>query len=247
MRGTDPAMAGQGCRALVWTVCCLLVLTVLLSAPARAIERDRATVQIDAHVVKEGDTVTVDAFIRAPVPPRQAWEVLSDFDHMAQFVPNMQYSRVISKPGEPLVVAQKGIARYGPFQFSYDTERTIDLTPPTSIRAHLVRGNMRKMDSIMRLSAEGEGTRLTYHAETIAGFWLPPLVSQSFIRHEVEEQFGAIVEEMKRRNDAHPAHLGADRGAVAATPPHAFKLGWARLLPARAVPQYAVMASAFGR
>jgi polyketide cyclase/dehydrase/lipid transport protein len=173
------------------------VLIVLHAAPVMA-EAQVGTIR-HLSVVKDGNAVTVEATLFAPVAVEDAWNVLSDFDHMAEFVPDLERSRIVSKPGEPLVLVQKGVARFGPFWLTFETERTVELIPHETIKTRLIRGNMRKMEGTLHLAAEAGGTRITYHADAIAGFWVPPLLGTAFIRHEVREQLLALILEMMRR------------------------------------------------
>jgi carbon monoxide dehydrogenase subunit G len=189
-RRNGPVSAGRLRRVLVfWPL-------LLLAVAAQGLEPE----DIAVEVRRDGDAVTVDASFLAPVPVPVAWEVLTDFDRMARFVPNIQSSRTISAPGEPLVVAQKGYARYGIFSYSFETVRTVDLVPREAIHTRMISGNMRKFDALMRLSEEGGQTRLRYHADAVAESWLPPLLGPAFIRHETREQFAAVVAEMTRRH-----------------------------------------------
>ncbi|SFB70025.1 Polyketide cyclase / dehydrase and lipid transport [Polaromonas sp. OV174] len=151
------------------------------------------------QVQRSGSSFTVDMSMVAPVPPAQAWAVLTDFEHMGSFVPNLSSSQVLERSDTLLKVAQKGVARYGFFSANFESIREINLNPQLEIRAHNVGGNLKRMDSVMQLQAEGTGTRLHYHAEVVPGFWFPPLIGPALVRHETAEQFSAMLQEMARR------------------------------------------------
>lgn len=144
----------------------------------------------------------VDLLMLARVPPSMAWAVLTDFEHMARFVPNLTRSQVLSSQGNLLQVSQKGVARYGPFSTEFESIRDIELIPKREIRAHGRSGNVRQMESLMQLEATDDGTRLRYHAEVLPGFWFPPWVGTALVRHETAEQFSAVINEMQRRQAA---------------------------------------------
>ena len=153
----------------------------------------------DVRVQRSGGSFTVDLTMYAPVPPAQAWAVLTDFDHMSSFVPNLSSSQVVERSDALLKVAQKGVARLGFFSAKYESIREISLSQPHEIRAHGVGGNVQRMESLMQLQAEGTGTRLNYHAEVLPGFWFPPLIGPALVRHQTAEQFSAMLQEMMRR------------------------------------------------
>jgi len=153
----------------------------------------------DVRVERSGGNFTVDLTLYAPVAPALAWAVLTDFEHMVEFVPNLISSQVTERSDTMLKVSQKGVARYGLFSSNFESIRDIRLTPLREIRAHGVGGNIQRMDSVMQLQAEGAGTRLTYHAEGKPDFWFPPLIGPALVRHETAEQFSAMLHEMIRR------------------------------------------------
>ncbi len=180
-------------KSLTWLVLLLLISSVV-SAHAGA------EPEITVGVVRDGETVTVDADMRVPVTPQEAWAVLADYEHFADFVPNMQVSRIASKAGGMLRVEQKGRARFGLLSFAFDSVREVELSPYDTLKTHMIKGNMKKMETLTRLTAEGSGTRIHYHNEAVPDFWLPPLIGAAFIRHEVSESFGAFIREMLRRS-----------------------------------------------
>ena len=175
-----------------------LSLTLTLSSPLQA--ADPTVRSSDVQVERKGDAFSVEVQMHAPVPPEQAWAVLTDFERMAEFIPNLAQSQVLSRSEQKLRVRQKGTARFGPFSTTFDSTRDISLLPPNEIRATGIGGNIRRMESVMRLEADGNGTRLHYKAEVVPDFWLPPLLGPSFVRHETAEQFSAMINEMLRRH-----------------------------------------------
>ena len=159
--------------------------------------------KMEIKATREGEEMTLTASVHAPVNPRVAWAVLTDFDRMAGWVPNLQESRIVSGPDErPLRVAQKGMKRVGLLTFSFQSVRAIELAPIKTIKAKGLSGNMRKLESTMRVSLEGEGTRLEYHLEFIPDFWVPPFIGPALIRRESRLQFEAIIDEMVRRRQS---------------------------------------------
>lgn len=175
----------------------VLLFLLLASLPAAASSSQEYEVIV--QVLREGDTVTVEASMHVPVDPPEAWAVLTDYDHMTEFVSNLQTCKITNR--EPLRVEQKGRARYGPLFFSFEAIREIELIPHETIKTRNLSGNMRKMESQTRISAEAGGTRITYRSVAIPDFWLPPLIGPAFIRHEVAEQFRFFIKEMIRRKN----------------------------------------------
>jgi carbon monoxide dehydrogenase subunit G len=177
-------------------LCLLLVLMLIRPASADGVQpvQDR-----DVHVERAGDHFTVDMIAHAPVDQERGWAVLTDFEHMADFVPNLHSSEVLERNGTVVKVRQAGRARYGVFSADFNFVREFVLTPRQEIRAHSTGGNIKRMDSVMRLEPEPGGIRLQYHAEVQPNFWLPPMIGPALVQHETAEQFSAMIHEMLRR------------------------------------------------
>lgn len=178
------------------------LLAVTLTAAAGAFDTAPAVSEDDVTAYKSGKRFVVDAVMHAPVPPALAWAVLTDFEHMTDFVPNLSFSRVTARQDTLLTVHQKGTGRYGFFSADFESVREIHLVPLREIRSRGIGGNIRQVESLMQLEAEGTGTRLHYHSEAQPGFWLPPLIGPAVARHETAEQFSAMIREMQRRQSS---------------------------------------------
>jgi carbon monoxide dehydrogenase subunit G len=177
-------------------VACIAAIAILPATGAA--EPPVPRVDIDLH--QSGRTFVVDATFSAPVPPSVAWDVLTDFEHMDAFVPNLAESRIVARDGNVLTILQYGVARFGPLAFRFESERQVTLAPFTTIRSTQLRGTMDKLDSTTTFASEGTGTRLTYRVEAIPGTLFPDVIARRFLRHEIAEQFDAIVREMIRRH-----------------------------------------------
>jgi len=134
-----------------------------------------------------------------PVAPQLALEVLTDFEHMADFVPNLKSSRVLAHSGNIFRIAQQGRANFGPLGFPFESQREIEVFPDGRLVSHILSGSPRYLRSELRISAEPAGSRLDYQVEMIPDRWLPAALGLPFIRHELAEQFVALGQEMERR------------------------------------------------
>jgi len=59
---------------------------------------------------------------------------------------------------------------------------------------------MRRVESLMTLTPDGNGTQLQYHLEMVPTGLAAAVLSEDFLQHELTEQFTAIIGEMVRRN-----------------------------------------------
>jgi ribosome-associated toxin RatA of RatAB toxin-antitoxin module len=170
-------------------------LAMLLAVAAPAVS---AAIDMQVSVRRRGELLVVDAILLAPVSQREAWGVLTDFDAMSGFVPNLEASRVTSRDGGHLRVEQRGVARWGPLAHAF-TMREVELEPITQVRSQSVAGSLRQVKSLTQFAAVAGGTEIRHHLELGIDTWMPDLLIEPFLRHEVREQFEAVVGEMLRR------------------------------------------------
>jgi Polyketide cyclase / dehydrase and lipid transport len=173
-----------------------LTLGALLVAVAPA---SVAAVDTQVTVSRRGDVFLVDAVLVAPVSGREAWSVLTDFDAMSAFVPNLETSRVTARDGEHLRVEQTGVARWGPLAHSFAMVREIELEPMQQVRSRSVSGSPMQVRSLTRFASVAGGTEIRHHVEISIDTWMPAALIEPYLRHEVREQFDAVVLEMLRR------------------------------------------------
>jgi carbon monoxide dehydrogenase subunit G len=178
--------------------CRLIVLgaTALCLSTAAAAADDG---DIEVRVDRRGDLVVVDGGLSVAASPEEAWAVLTDFDHMASFISNLQVSHVVSVTGQTIHVEQKGKSSHGPFSIDFESVKAYELKPFDSIRTHLISGTFKKFEGRMDLVAQGATTRLVYHGESIPVMWVPPLIGPAMVRSEIREQFGELRDEILRR------------------------------------------------
>lgn len=182
-----------------------LILSVsLLGAPQAhaAFADDELEVQIDI----DGDEVHLDISALVEAKPREVWAVMTDFEHMADFISNLKSSKVIARSSPTsFTVEQQGRAGAGPISFTLDSIRDIQMKPYEWIRSRLLSGGMKKFDGITRFSEEGGKTRVSYHSDAISGVWIPPVIGRKLIEDEAREQFTQMMQEVLRRKQQNAA------------------------------------------
>lgn len=154
---------------------------------------------LEISVSFEADEIHVEANMLIDAKPREVWAVLTDFEHMAEFISNLSSSRVLARMPNLLTIEQKGRTSAGPLGIAFDSIKEIQLTPFQRIRSHLVSGSMKKLDGTTQLSEESGKTRVRFQADAIPGIWLPSFVGRGYIEEETREQFSQMRQEVMRR------------------------------------------------
>lgn len=176
-------------------LCCLLSLT---GEAALGVDQ-----RIDVAVRQNGETFVIDAILEVPVSVDTAWGVMTDFDHMTTILGNLNLSKVISRNGNTWIVRQEGVAKYGPFTYSFESDREIHLEPMKRIVARNLTSTATRMDSEAEIIPLNQGcVRIRYHIEMVPGSLLARMFGLPFAQHEVEEQLQGMVREMTMRRAA---------------------------------------------
>lgn len=178
--------------------CNLLFIFVATSTAMTAALAAAAAMKVAVN--KQGDHVSIDVDFHVAASPQQAWEVLTDYDHMSEFLASLQSSHIIARHGAHWQIAQAGSARRGPLAFKFDSVRDIELAPFDRITSRQISGSMKKFEAVTRLSADGDGTRIQYHADSVPDSFIPPIIGPAFIETESRHQFEEMRTEILRRS-----------------------------------------------
>ena len=176
----------------------ILAALAALAAPAWPAPPDSSDIAV--HVTKDGSTINVDVDCPVPPPVAVVWEVLVDYDHMAQFISNLETSIVRERNGNRLNVYQKGKARRGPLTFTFESVREIQLVPYREIRSRLISGDLKASQFTTRVVDDGGGLHIIHSGRYTPTIWVPPLIGPALIEAETRKQFGEIRAEILRRN-----------------------------------------------
>jgi carbon monoxide dehydrogenase subunit G len=180
----------------------LLLLLLPLAAPLRgalAASVDR----INVETAGQGELITVTASADMQVDPRTVWAVISDYDHLAEFIPDMRSSRVIRRDGDQVLVEQTGEFGFLFFRQPVEVRLAVSELPQRRIVAHAVGGNLQSMEGRYVVeSLANDQVRLSYSGRLVPGFQVPPFVSRIAVRSTMDRQFRALVQEILRRDPA---------------------------------------------
>jgi carbon monoxide dehydrogenase subunit G len=177
--------------ATLWL--CALASWTALAAPLTS-DQD-----IAVEVRKEHSTFDINFEFTVPATIQQTWGVLADYEHMAQIVSSIVSSRVVSRDGNKITVAQTSRGNVGPVHVSVEGIREIVLTPFSEIRSHLVKGDLKASDFITNLHDEGAVTRVTGHGKLVTGAWVGLALGAEKVEAQTRRQYQELRNEILRR------------------------------------------------
>lgn len=197
------------CRGIVGIILAVFAALPVLARPAPTDNAD-----IAVHVTKDGPTINVDVDCPVAAPVAVVWGVLVDYDHMAQFISNLETSIVRERNGNRLNVYQKGKARRGPVTFTFENVREIQLVPDREIRSRLISGDLKSSEFTTRIVDEGGGLHIINSGRYTPKIWVPPLIGPALLEAETRKQFGEIRAEILRRSKLQDGLPGANPALI---------------------------------
>lgn len=178
----------------------LWLLLLVLPATGQAAE-------ISVQTTRHGDSFEVEATAEIEADVADAWKVLTDYGRLAEFIPGMQESRVVSRDGFNVVVDQRGEASLLFLTFPVRVRLAIEERPYERIVSTAIAGNFKELHGAYHLEPRGAGLRLRYEGKFTPDFGFPPLLGTLIVRTTVERRFSAMVHEIEktRRREPVPA------------------------------------------
>ena len=154
-------------------------------------------VDVKVQIVEQEVRTTVSFFV--PASQQRVWEVVTDYERTPQYMRDVQSTKVISRSGDTLRVAQRDQVKFGPFSIPIETVRDVKHVEPVRTESHIVSGSFKKYDAEIKLVPEPGGTRVLYRSQTIPESALAAFAGESTIKKHTEERFKQLRAEILRR------------------------------------------------
>lgn len=173
----------------------------LLLAGALCAQAAANVPQVEIETNGQGDYITVTASAEMLVDSRTVWAVITDYNHLAEFIPYMLTSRVVQRDADRLLVEQTGEFNFLFFRQAVQTQLAVVESPQRRVMARAVSGNLREMEGRYTLEILPAGTvRLSYSGRVVPDFAVPPVIGKIVVRNMLANQFTAMVKEIVRRD-----------------------------------------------
>jgi len=175
----------------------------IAQSPAPAQGEGQEATDISVSLKRDGEKFVVDVEMPVQASPQVVWDVLTDYDHMAQFMGNVQSSRITDRQGNTVTDAQRSGTEFGLLKLTFENVRQVELVTRREIRSRVISGDMKDSAYTTRLVSDGVGgTRIVNHGEFVPTMWIPPLIGDAFLTSETRRQFAELRREMLRRMSA---------------------------------------------
>lgn len=178
---------------MIWNrflMCIMLCCTIPALAQTPGLEVAVKRVKIADMVVFD---VTATGAVKAS--PEAVWKVLTNYEGMPGFVPDLHTSRVLSRTGDEAIVEQFGVARFLFMRRDIHLIVLVREQAPTRIDISLVTGDMKYYKCRWELipMPETGGTRIVYSGELAPKFYVPGMIGANIVRADVERMMQAVL------------------------------------------------------
>ena len=182
----DPTATVRGCL-----VAAAAALVACGAPPAFA--------RASADAVLQGETVVSWGSVTVAAARELAFEVLTDYDRMDQFLPGVIASTVVSRSANGAIVDQ--VAEEGVLFFRQRVAFRAEIgeTPPSLITLRALAGSFKHMEGTYAVSHRDEQTVIEYRGRFVPDFELPAVVGLYAVQHSLRRHLEAIADEIERR------------------------------------------------
>jgi hypothetical protein len=157
-------------------------------------------VAVDAQ--RQGNALAISARATIRAPLSLIWRTLTDYDHLADFIPGMKRSRVLERRGGKAIVEQIGEARFWVFHYPIDVVLESNEHYPRTIGVRVLAGNLRQLAGAYRIdtiSGAPDEFVLRWQGIIEPDISLPLFITAPGLRGTVTDQFVGMVKEIERR------------------------------------------------
>jgi hypothetical protein len=154
--------------------------------------------RVDSSIDNGVVHVEVETLIEAPHD--LIWEVLTDYDRMAEYIPGMRSSQLLRYEGQTALVEQHGVSELLFFKIPIDVIVKTTEVKPYSISIELVSGNLDHLSGRYHLSQVGDEDLwgLSWSGFLDPSLPIPSFIAERFIRNNIKSQFLGIISQIEK-------------------------------------------------
>lgn len=188
--GRQQAAAGRARARRLFVCAALLVMAVTTLA---------ASDHADVAVTERAGTYRVTATFAITEPAEDAMAVLTDFERIPKFMPDMKTSMVVERSGAGLLVEQEAVARFMMFS------KRVHLLLRVIEEAGVIRfrdqcgKSFALYDGSWTVQPSSAGATITYQLDAKPSFEVPAFVLRRLLKRDATELIARIKAEIRER------------------------------------------------
>lgn len=161
-------------------------------------------------VKEERGVFAVSARFHVAEPPAVALAVLTDYENIPRFLPDVASSVVRERSGSRAVVEQEAVSRM--MMFSKKVHLMLEIVEEAnSIRFRDICGrSFERYEGAWRVAASGTGSDITYDLTAKPGFEVPDFILKRLLKRDSTRTIERLTTEMAARARLFTRHVGRD-------------------------------------
>jgi ribosome-associated toxin RatA of RatAB toxin-antitoxin module len=159
---------------------------------------------VTVNFQQQGTRLMASGELAVPVSAATAWEVLTDYGRVPEFVPGMRISRVIEQNGDISMVEQQGEMMANNLRMFYQGVLKIVRESPDRLSVQFVSGTFRNMQGQWTVSGKNSQVKLGYQLELETGTPYPSPIMVAMLQQQVTLWVSSLAAEMERRPPPKP-------------------------------------------
>ena len=126
------------------------------------------------------------------------WFVLTDYDRLSEFIPNLSSSKVISREGNRVDLEQVGSQDFFGFKFSAEVQiQLIEDRAKGILKFHLIKGDFQRFEGSWKISEviNGSGNLLLYELIVQGCIGMPVVLIEQRLRNDLKANLLSVGKE----------------------------------------------------
>lgn len=165
------------------------------------------TIQQEMERLPQG-TRRLAVQLRTQLDPQWVWAVLTDYDNLSRFIPNLASSRLLWRRGSTVGLEQVGSQMFCGLRFTAQVEIELEEDRPTGqLRFQMIRGDFRRFEGSWAVHHAEGGTTLLYELTVQGKPGMPIALIEQRLRDDLASNLRGVQQEAERRAAALPGAL----------------------------------------
>ena len=157
------------------------------------------TIQQEMERLPQG-TRRLAVQLRLDLAPEWIWSVLTDYDHLDRFIPNLASSRLLWRRGNQVALEQVGTQQFCGLRFSARVQLELNEEPEQGRLAfRMLEGDFRCFQGIWQVGADATSTWLLYDLTVQGKPGMPIGLIEQRLKEDLASNLRGVQREAQRR------------------------------------------------
>ena len=140
------------------------------------------------------------AQLRSDLPAALLWDVLTDYERLDQFIPNLASSQLVHREGDTVRLQQVGSQKLLGLRFSAQVLLELkEVRPDGVLRFSMLKGDFRRFEGSWQIRDLPDGSSLLYELTVQGCLGMPIGLIEERLRDDLSSNLRAVAAEARQR------------------------------------------------